>query len=407
MKKYRRGMVALSADPITLGHLDLVRRAREECESLVVLIANNDLKQGTYLFSHENRVAMTERAINEMGLDRVVVIGSDGLLVDVYLREDCDAIFRGIRNEQDKAYEVEQMALHALIVPAIAKNVRCLEASEEYRMVSSSLVKSWVSHGLDVSRFVPIAVKQALEERLLGQYKVALTGGMASGKTFLGQALVRYFSETLGIPAVHIGIDALQRELYREVSLGAQSIREALSEMFGREVLTEDGLDVNRPVLKSKLFDPGCSPAHRERVHALVAPHIGRKYREAVSGKNGLILFEWAQLAEMRMGHWTNNHAIVVESVEPRKMLAERGIEAGQAADVASHQWSARRKAEALYEQALADLHGHVVTYTNQWSDNISAQPSFIRLAAEIQHLFPGLERMKRVKNKPWTDKGV
>ena len=407
MNKYRRGMVALSADPITLGHLDLVSRALDECEALVVLIANNDLKQRSYLFSLEERVMMTERAIAEMGMENVLVIGSSGLLVDAYLREDCDAIFRGIRNETDRLYETEQMALHALIVPIIAESVRYLEAREEYRMISSSLVKSWVSHGLDVSKFVPIAVKQSLEERLLGQFKVALTGSMASGKTYLGQALVRYFTETLGIPAAHIGIDTLQRELYRETSPGARSIRDVLAEMFGCEVLIEDGSDVNRMVLKGKLFDPACPQSYRERLHTLVAPHIGRKYREAVTGKRGLILFEWAQLAEMRMGHWTNNHVVVVESPDRAEMLAERGIATGQSDDVACHQWSAGDKAEALYRQALADRHGHVVTYENRRSEDIVSQPSFIRLATEIQELFPGLERMKRVKNKPWEDRGV
>ncbi len=76
---YDTGLFALSADPITNGHLDLILRGAEQCTELIVLVANNPAKAGKYLFDLSERLTMTKRACEEAGITNVQVIGDDGL----------------------------------------------------------------------------------------------------------------------------------------------------------------------------------------------------------------------------------------------------------------------------------------------------------------------------------------
>lgn len=390
MKRYKRGLVALSADPITFGHLDLVRRACEQCESVVVLISNNGLKKSSYLFSLEDRVRMSSEAIRQCGLDGIQVIGSSGLLVDVYLREGCDVAFRGIRNEKDREFEKEQVQLHASILPRFGDHVVYLESKEEYRMVSSSLVKAFVEQHVDVSRFVPAFIQQLLEERMCRQFKIAITGCQASGKTSVADRLAKYFVGQ-GVPAHTINIDELVRRLYEEDSVGAQSVRDGLAHMYGEAILTADRKSIHRSVLKKGIFAVQSDVHKREQAHRLVGPHIGRLYREALTGKEGLIIVEWAQLAEMNMSHWTNHQVIVVSAGDAEAFASARSIDPEEQASVARFQWGTDQKTAVLYEAASKAKHGTTLRYMNRIDD----AGALLVLAQSIGELFPELKTLR------------
>jgi pantetheine-phosphate adenylyltransferase len=391
MERYRSGLVALSADPMTYGHLDLIRQACDRCESVVVLIANNDLKAGSYLFSLPERVAIAEAAIRLSGLTEVRVVGSSGLLVDTYLREGCDAVFRGIRNADDLRYEREQMAYHAYILPELADRIVYLESKEEYRIISSSLVKAFVRSGVDVASFVPMFVGRLLEERISGQYRLGVTGVQASGKTYVSKALAEHLG-TLGIPVHVANIDVLLRQLYDEDSPGAQSVRIGLADLFGPDILTDDRKVVRRDVLKTRIFDPGCDREIREAAHHLTAPHVGRLFRETTVGKRGLVLIEWAQLAEMGLSRWTNHDVIVVDSPDRVAFESERGIGENESGIVRAHQWSATEKFEAIYRKAESAGCGTVLRYENRIAD----EGGIDRLAEVVLGVFPGLANQRR-----------
>lgn len=389
MKQYKRGLVALSADPITFGHLDLVRRAQEQCESTVVLISNNGLKKSSYLFSLEDRVRMSSEAIRQCEMDGVRVIGSSGLLVDVYLREGCDAVFRGIRNQKDQEFEEEQVRLHTCILPDFKDHVVYLESKDEYRMVSSSLVKAFVESHVDVSCFVPAFIKQLLEERMCRQFKIAITGCQASGKTSVADRLSTQFASQ-GVPVHVISIDDLVRRLYEEDCAGAQLVRDALAEMYGEAILSADRKSIHRSVLKKGIFDVQGDAHKRERAHLLVEPHIGRLYREALLGKKGLILVEWAQLAEMNMSHWTNHQVIVVSTGDAEAFASARSIDPEEQASVAQFQWSADQKAVALHETASSAKHGTTLRFMNR-RDDTEALPVLVQ---SVWGLFPELKTL-------------
>ncbi len=382
-----RGMFALSGDPLTYGHLDVIRRALKECDELVVLIANNGGKAGRYLFTLSERVAIAERAVRECGLaGQVRVTSSDGLLFDEFLKEDCSLLFRGIRNNVDRAYEEEQLGLMRLFTNALPpERVRYIEATSELAAVSSSMVKAAVAAGLDVERFVPLFVKALLEERILGQYKIGITGEMASGKTYVARSL----AETLtarGIPALVVNFDELQRTLYREASSAGTKIRQNLSERFGTSVLTDDQQDVRRDVLKTKIFAAETTAVMRAELHQLVAPHIFRLYREAIRNHRGIIILEWAQLAEGNLGHLVNNNVIVVEadSESREAFAAKRNLSTADRLAVKKHQLSANEKIALLSKQIEQDSFGQVFHYHNQVGNNAS----ITELAHEVANLF-------------------
>lgn len=205
----RRGLLPLSADPITFGHLDLIRRASALCGELLVAVMDNGLKAGSYLFSRDERRSMTERAVQDLGLGNVRVVASGGLLTDLWLTEACDAIVRGVRDEADRAYEERQMRIHASILPAVEGRVLYLPADPRLSLVASSLVKGLVSRGLDVSAWVPAFVKRRLEEKLLRQRRIAVTGGIAVGKTSVAAKLAERWTARTGQGAWHVNLDQL------------------------------------------------------------------------------------------------------------------------------------------------------------------------------------------------------
>lgn len=361
---HRRGLVALSADPVTFGHLDLIRRAAAKCRELVVLVANNDRKLGSYCFPLAERTAMVERAVDEADIRNVRVVGSSGLLVDVYLREGCDRLFRGVRNEADVDFEEEQAKLNCMILPAIKGRFEFVQADQNLKLVSSTLVKAFVDLCLDVDAFVPMFVKRMLEEKRLGQQRITVTGGIAVGKSWVAAELARQ-ATAAGPGARHINVDQLLREVYDEASPGAQLVRDALAQHFGYAVLAPDGLTVDRRRLAEWLFVRGAYD-HRQFVTSLTMPHVARKYREAIAGCRGLVILEWAQTAEMDMGRWTNNNVIVVDSPDRPAFLAKRGVDPDRIALMDEIQWSAERKADALSERATRDRSGTVIRYANR-----------------------------------------
>lgn len=365
-QRHRCGLVPLSADPVTFGHLDVIAHASTACDTVVVFIGNSDDKLGRYCFSLAERVAMAEQAIRAAGLTNVRVIGSDGLLVDLYLREGCDAIFRGVRNTNDRSGDDAQMALQNIVLPGIADRVEYVPARPERALISSTMVKAFVAHDLDVSRYVPVAVKQALEERITQRCLVGVTGGIAVGKSTVTTRIAEYVRRHGRFPVTVIDVDQLQRDLYTEDSPGAQLVRDELAKLLGPSIRTDGGRGIDREQLARMLFRPDASATLRGMAHAIVAPHVERKFREAIRGCQGLVLIEWAQLIEMELTRWVNHHVIVVESPNRDVFAAKRGITPQRLMELRAFQWDTDRKVRELTARIAQDQHGHVFRFVNR-----------------------------------------
>ena len=124
-----------SFDPMTLGHLDLVKRALALYDEAVVAVMINDQKE--YVHSLQERAKTVELTLE--GVERVRVVTSDGLLIDLFDELGADVIVKGIRNEQDREYE-KKMAEWNLEHNPRAKTV-FLQAADDFELISSSAVQ--------------------------------------------------------------------------------------------------------------------------------------------------------------------------------------------------------------------------------------------------------------------------
>jgi pantetheine-phosphate adenylyltransferase len=149
-------------DPITFGHIDIVRRARGLFSKLYVAVVANPHKQP--LFTLDERVEITRAALAEAGINGIEVISYDGLLVNCARKHDADAIVRGLRVNSDFEYEFQMALTNRDLAPEF-ESVFFMTAGK-YSFLSSSIVKEVCSYGGDVSTFVPSTVQGALTEKL-------------------------------------------------------------------------------------------------------------------------------------------------------------------------------------------------------------------------------------------------
>ena len=129
-----------SFDPMTLGHLSLVKEALKRYDKAVVAVMNNDKK--TYLFDLPTRRRLAELTV--AGLPRVRVVASEGLLVDLFDELHADIIVKGVRNETDRRYE-EEMAAYNLSCNPRAKTLLLPAAKDVEKLARSSGISGILS----------------------------------------------------------------------------------------------------------------------------------------------------------------------------------------------------------------------------------------------------------------------
>jgi len=150
-----------SFDPITYGHLDVLKRARKVFDQLTVAVVENPRKAA--LFSAAERRRLVEESLKEVGIEDVPVITYSGLLIECAKRLGVVAIVRGLRATSDFDYEF-QMALMNRDLDSDIETVFFMTAGE-YSFLSSSIVKEVKRYGGEVSKFVPRCVERALAEK--------------------------------------------------------------------------------------------------------------------------------------------------------------------------------------------------------------------------------------------------
>jgi pantetheine-phosphate adenylyltransferase len=146
-------------DPLTLGHLDIMRRGLTIFDEVVVAVARNPGKAP--LFSVEERLALLREAT--AGMERIAVDAYEGLTVDYVRKLGASVILRGIRTPTDLDFE-----LHLALTNRAISGTETVfvAAGERYWFISSSLIKEVARLGGDVSSMVPPAVLRALREKL-------------------------------------------------------------------------------------------------------------------------------------------------------------------------------------------------------------------------------------------------
>ncbi|MBR1764535.1 MAG: pantetheine-phosphate adenylyltransferase [Ruminococcus sp.] len=152
-----------SFDPVTNGHLDIIRRAAGLFDKVIVLVSFNPNKQSAS-FSIAERVEMILAVTKD--LTNVVVDCHDGLLADYLERTGACAIVKGLRAVSDFEYEFQQALANKKLCPR-AETV-FLTTSTENMYLSSSMAKEIARLGGDISDFVPPQIRSAIIERMTG-----------------------------------------------------------------------------------------------------------------------------------------------------------------------------------------------------------------------------------------------
>ncbi len=158
----RIALFPASFDPLTNGHLDLIHRSLSIFDEVVVALAKNVAKSGT--FSDSERLDMLQGVLKD--LDRVKVDAFNGLVVDFATQIGACAIIRGLRAMSDFEYEFEMALMNKHLHPEV--EILFLASSQKYLYVSSSRLKELVRFGAAVDEFVPALVAEALRSKLAG-----------------------------------------------------------------------------------------------------------------------------------------------------------------------------------------------------------------------------------------------
>ncbi len=155
----RKAVYPGSFDPVTKGHLDIIKRSAKQVDHLVVGVLNNIRKDS--LFTVEERVKHLQELTSD--IDNVSIKAFSGLLVDFVLQENAGVIIRGFRAISDYEYEIQMAQMNHQLNPEI--ETLFLVTRNEYSFLSSSVVKEIARFGGDIRGLVEPMTAELLKEK--------------------------------------------------------------------------------------------------------------------------------------------------------------------------------------------------------------------------------------------------
>jgi pantetheine-phosphate adenylyltransferase len=158
----RIGVYPGTFDPITLGHVDIIRRGAKLVDRLIIGVTTNPSKNP--MFNDAERIAMVEREVAALGLDNVGVVGFNALLMKFAERQNASMIVRGLRAVADFEYEYQMAGMNQQLNARI--ETVFLMADVSLQPIASRLVKEIALFGGDITRFVSPAVAADMTRRV-------------------------------------------------------------------------------------------------------------------------------------------------------------------------------------------------------------------------------------------------
>ena len=149
-----------SFDPITLGHLDIIRRAAQCFDKVFVCVMDNCDKK-SHMFPAEKRLELLHRSVAD--LPNVEAELFQGLLADYARKKDARVIVKGLRNATDFDLEYQMAAINRGIWPDL--ETVFLPASTEYQHFSSTMVREMIRYGQPLEKYVPLPVAEELQQK--------------------------------------------------------------------------------------------------------------------------------------------------------------------------------------------------------------------------------------------------
>ena len=148
-----------SFDPITKGHMDIIKRAADVFDIVYVAVLNNSSKKP--LFNVSERITLIAEVLKDV--PNVRIESSQGLLIDYCQQKNAKAIVRGLRAVSDFEYEMQITSMNRVLDEQI--ETFFIMTKNQYSFLSSSIVKEVAKYGGDVSELVPDLVNKALKEK--------------------------------------------------------------------------------------------------------------------------------------------------------------------------------------------------------------------------------------------------
>ena len=158
----RRAVCPGSFDPVTFGHLDIIERASEQFDEIVIAVLANRTKES--LFTVEERMEMITKTTTK--IKNVKIDSWHGLLVDYCKANSIQVIVKGLRAVTDFDYELQMAQIN---LQGAGVETMLMATSPAHSFLSSSIVKELAHYGGDVSSMVPSVVNDALKIRLAGK----------------------------------------------------------------------------------------------------------------------------------------------------------------------------------------------------------------------------------------------
>jgi pantetheine-phosphate adenylyltransferase len=161
----RIGVYPGTFDPITLGHMDIIKRGAKLVDELIIGVTTNIAKSP--MFADDERIAIVEREAKAMGIENVRVVGFNSLLMDFAEGQGASVVIRGIRGVTDFEYEYQLTGMNRQLNDRI--ETVFLMADVSLQPIASRLVKEIALYGGDISKFVTPAVRDEVIGRVASQ----------------------------------------------------------------------------------------------------------------------------------------------------------------------------------------------------------------------------------------------
>jgi len=350
-------MYAFTGDPIHNGHIDLIDRIAKIYDKVIVGFGVNPGKNP--LFSLDERKAMAQKSLSKY--DNVEIVSFPGLLIDYAYEHNVDVIIKGVRNSTD--FDYENLLHLANESQNLGVDTHVLFSTPKLAHVSSSMVKGVVKeHGL-IHEYVPIHVKQAVEERILEQYVIGITGEIGSGKSYVGKQFEE-LGKKYGVPVHNIELDYIGHDILGKLTLPKYvEIRNQIVKEFGQNLKQEDGF-INRKELGNIVFNDADK---LDRLNEIMVQPLSVRLKRELYGKKGLILINAALIAESDMSYLCNNNTVLikVDKDTQKTRLKPRNLTSEQLKRRLNSQFDYGHKLTKLYVQIQEDNHGNIWTLNN------------------------------------------